>query len=123
MAGVLGLDHLGARGRADGVVLAGVVVAELGPHAVDLAPALLRAQEAEHVVEGAVLHHQDHQVVELGEVGQRLVLRERRAREVIAHGRALEPDASDGLIRAPRASTLLSRHISIISERHVARSA
>ena len=53
----------------DRIPAALVLVGQLFPQTVDVPTATLKRQVAQHVVEGAVLHHQDHDVVDLLKVG------------------------------------------------------
>ena len=46
-----------------------MLVGELRPQAIDLAATTLEREIPEHVVEGAILEHQDDDVVDLLEVG------------------------------------------------------
>jgi hypothetical protein len=75
--GILGRCELRARQVMDGIVDAPVAVLELGLQPVDVG-ATGEREVAEHVVEGAVLEHQDDDVLDLVQVargfGHRLLL-------------------------------------------------
>jgi hypothetical protein len=68
VARVLRLLHRRPRRRVHVVGLTAVLVAHRERRALDVGAALLDRQEAEHVVERPVLHHQDDDVVDLAEV-------------------------------------------------------
>src|SRR5215475_7685534 len=53
----------------DRIPAALVLVGQLFPQTVDVTTATLKRQVAQHVIEGAVLHHQDDDVVDLLKVG------------------------------------------------------
>ena len=65
VAWILRLHELGARGGMDAVRLAPVLVLHLEGWTLDVVAMLLDRQEAEHVIERAVLQHQDDDVVDL----------------------------------------------------------
>ena len=68
VARVLRLGHRRPRRRVDGERLAAIVVLHRERRPLDVGASLLDRQEAEHVVERPVLHHQDDDVVDLAEV-------------------------------------------------------
>src|SRR5439155_13194838 len=65
---ILGLDKLRRSRLVHVVPLTVHLVEEAGAEAVDVAATFVDAEEAEHVIEGPVLHHQDDDVVDLLEV-------------------------------------------------------
>jgi hypothetical protein len=70
LAGVVGVfdrDEGGAVKVVDRVGAAAVLVRHPGLQPVDVVAAAFQGQVAEHVVERAVLEHQDHDVLDLGE--------------------------------------------------------
>ena len=68
--GVIGivLDHRAVE-MVDGIVAPAVLVGELRPQTIDIAPTTLEREIPQHVVEGAILEHQYNDVVDLPEVG------------------------------------------------------
>ena len=68
--GVIGivLDHRAVE-MVDRIVAPAMLVGELRPQTIDIAATTLEREIPQHVVEGAILEHQDNDVVDLPEVG------------------------------------------------------
>jgi hypothetical protein len=73
VVGVLGNDRRAQ--MVDRIRAALMLVGQPFPQAIDVTTATLKRQIAEHVVEGAILHHQDDDVVDLLKVGPAGLLR------------------------------------------------
>jgi hypothetical protein len=85
VVGIFGDDR--SAEMVDRIPAALVLVGQLFPQTADVTTATLKRQVAQHVIEGAVLHHQDHDVVDLLKVGPTGLLRHDTSRS--CHSRSL----------------------------------
>ena len=90
-AGVIGivLDHRAVE-MVDRIVAPVVLVGELRPQTIDIAATTLEREIPQHVVEGAILEHQDDDVVDLPEVGHAALLSEPGRGDVVLNASHLD---------------------------------
>ncbi len=101
MARILCLDEPRHLGLVHRIGMPAGIVLRSGRRAFDVGSSFVAAQEAEHVVEGTVLQHQDDDVVDLGEVREGVVrgnvrdsARRERSRRRVSHRRSPVANAS-----------------------------